>query len=187
VEQLEQALGDIDYEILIVDDDSPEPDMVHRPKDSLTNPRVRVLRRTRKPGRIERRVCSPHQYTQGTPSAVENHRSPPFPSPGSASCEGRALWDWLKEIFWAMDQSGRGIVVYNEDFVIDIGPRLARAVPQGGGRFRPRSNVGEITVSSSSSSFRKAYSRQIRQGESAILVCKYWHHGPHVPHCFYFF
>jgi len=47
VEQLEQALGDIDYEILIVDDDSPDQTWSIAQKISLINPRVRVLRRTR--------------------------------------------------------------------------------------------------------------------------------------------
>jgi len=50
VEQLEQALGDIDYEILIVDDDSPDQTWSIAQKISLTNPRVRVLRRTRNRG-----------------------------------------------------------------------------------------------------------------------------------------
>src|SRR5260370_33543476 len=50
VEQLEQALGDIDYEILIVDDDSPDQTWSIAQKISLTNPRVRVLRRTRDRG-----------------------------------------------------------------------------------------------------------------------------------------
>jgi dolichol-phosphate mannosyltransferase len=50
VEQLERALGDIDYEILIVDDDSPDQTWSIAQKISLTNPRVRVLRRTRNRG-----------------------------------------------------------------------------------------------------------------------------------------
>src|SRR5260370_42073976 len=50
VEQLEHALGDIDYEILIVDDDSPDQTWSIAQKSSLTNPRVRVLRRTRNRG-----------------------------------------------------------------------------------------------------------------------------------------
>src|SRR5258705_1004638 len=50
VEQLEQALGDIDYEILIVDDDSPDRTWSIAQKISLTNPRVRVLRRTQNRG-----------------------------------------------------------------------------------------------------------------------------------------
>src|ERR1700688_4075519 len=43
VEQLERALGDIDYEILIVDDDSPDQTWSIAEKISLTNPRVRIL------------------------------------------------------------------------------------------------------------------------------------------------
>src|SRR3984893_5577731 len=50
VEQLEHALGDIDYEILIVDDDSPDKTWSIAQKISLTNPRVRVLRRTQNQG-----------------------------------------------------------------------------------------------------------------------------------------
>jgi len=50
VEQLEQALGDIDYEILIVDDDSPDLTWSIAEKISLTNPRVRILRRMQNPG-----------------------------------------------------------------------------------------------------------------------------------------
>jgi len=50
VEQLEGALGDIDYEILIVDDDSPDLTWSIAEKISLTNPRVRTLRRMHDPG-----------------------------------------------------------------------------------------------------------------------------------------
>jgi dolichol-phosphate mannosyltransferase len=50
VEQLEQALGDIDYEILIVDDDSPDQTWSIAQSISLTNPRVRTLRRLQNPG-----------------------------------------------------------------------------------------------------------------------------------------
>ena len=38
VKQLEQALGDIDYEILIVDDDSPDQTWSIAQKISLINP-----------------------------------------------------------------------------------------------------------------------------------------------------
>ena len=50
VEQLGRALVDIDYEILIVDDDSPDHTWSIAHKISLTNPRVRVLRRTQNRG-----------------------------------------------------------------------------------------------------------------------------------------
>jgi dolichol-phosphate mannosyltransferase len=50
VEQLERALSDIDYEILIVDDDSPDQTWSIAQKISQTNPRVRVLRRTKNQG-----------------------------------------------------------------------------------------------------------------------------------------
>jgi dolichol-phosphate mannosyltransferase len=50
VEQLGQALGEIDYEILIADDDSPDLTWAVAERLSLTNPRVRVLRRTCNPG-----------------------------------------------------------------------------------------------------------------------------------------
>ena len=50
VEQLEQALGDIDYEILIVDDDSADLTWSVAHEISLTNPRVRALRRIQNPG-----------------------------------------------------------------------------------------------------------------------------------------
>jgi len=50
VEQLERALSDIDYEILIVDDDSPDRTWCVAEKISLSNPRVRVLRRTQNRG-----------------------------------------------------------------------------------------------------------------------------------------
>jgi dolichol-phosphate mannosyltransferase len=45
VEQLERSLGDIDYEILIVDDDSADQTWSIAQNISATNPRVRVLRR----------------------------------------------------------------------------------------------------------------------------------------------
>src|ERR1700730_1186800 len=45
VAQLERSLGDIDYEILIVDDDSADQTWSIAQKISATNPRVRVLRR----------------------------------------------------------------------------------------------------------------------------------------------
>jgi dolichol-phosphate mannosyltransferase len=50
VEQLEGALGDIDYEILIVDDDSPDLTWSISEKISSANPRVRTLRRMQNPG-----------------------------------------------------------------------------------------------------------------------------------------
>jgi dolichol-phosphate mannosyltransferase len=50
VEQLEQALGDIDYEILIVDDDSADLTWSIAQEISSTNPRVRTLRRMKDPG-----------------------------------------------------------------------------------------------------------------------------------------
>src|SRR5260370_38365338 len=50
IEQLEGALCDIDYEILIVDDDSPDLTWSIAEKISLTNPRVRTLRRMHDPG-----------------------------------------------------------------------------------------------------------------------------------------
>ena len=50
VEQLERSLGDIDYEILIVDDDSTDQTWSIAQKISATNPRVRVLRRMRNRG-----------------------------------------------------------------------------------------------------------------------------------------
>jgi dolichol-phosphate mannosyltransferase len=50
VQQLERALGDIDFEILIVDDDSPDQTWSIAEKISLTNPRVRTLRRMQNPG-----------------------------------------------------------------------------------------------------------------------------------------
>src|SRR6202171_5129743 len=50
VEQLERALVDIDYEILIVDDDSPDQTWSIAQNISLTHPRVRVLRRTQNRG-----------------------------------------------------------------------------------------------------------------------------------------
>jgi dolichol-phosphate mannosyltransferase len=50
VEQLAGALGDIDYEILIVDDDSSDLTWSIAEQISLTNPRVRTLRRMQNPG-----------------------------------------------------------------------------------------------------------------------------------------
>jgi dolichol-phosphate mannosyltransferase len=50
VEQIERALGDIDYEILIADDDSPDRTWSVAQKIALTNPRVRTLRRKQNPG-----------------------------------------------------------------------------------------------------------------------------------------
>jgi dolichol-phosphate mannosyltransferase len=50
VEQLGRALGDIDYEILIVDDDSADLTWSVALEISSTNPRVRALRRMRNPG-----------------------------------------------------------------------------------------------------------------------------------------
>ncbi len=50
VEQLGQALSHIDYEILVVDDNSPDLTWSVAEQISLTNPRVRVLRRTCNPG-----------------------------------------------------------------------------------------------------------------------------------------
>jgi len=50
VEALERALGDINYEILIVDDNSPDGTWSIAQNISLTNPRVRFLRRMQNPG-----------------------------------------------------------------------------------------------------------------------------------------
>lgn len=50
VEELERALGDIDYEILIVDDNSPDRTWSVAQDISSTNPRVRSLRRMQDPG-----------------------------------------------------------------------------------------------------------------------------------------
>ena len=50
VDELEQALGDINYEILIVDDNSPDGTWSIAKEISLINPRVRSLRRMRNPG-----------------------------------------------------------------------------------------------------------------------------------------
>src|ERR1700737_3056300 len=50
VQQLEQALGGIDFEILIVDDDSADLTWSIAKKISSTNPRVRAIRRMRNPG-----------------------------------------------------------------------------------------------------------------------------------------
>jgi dolichol-phosphate mannosyltransferase len=50
VEQLERALNDIDYEILIVDDNSADGTWSVAQKIAETNPRVRAIRRTQDPG-----------------------------------------------------------------------------------------------------------------------------------------
>ena len=50
VAQLERSLGDIDYEILIVDDDSADQTWSIAQNISATNPRVRVLRRMQNRG-----------------------------------------------------------------------------------------------------------------------------------------
>jgi dolichol-phosphate mannosyltransferase len=50
VEELERALADINYEILIVDDNSPDGTWSIAQNISLTNPRVRSLRRMQNPG-----------------------------------------------------------------------------------------------------------------------------------------
>src|ERR1035437_3110966 len=50
VEELERALIGIDYEILIVDDNSPDLTWSVAQEISLTNPRVRTLRRMKNPG-----------------------------------------------------------------------------------------------------------------------------------------
>src|SRR5271169_40486 len=50
VEQLQRALGNIDYEILIVDDNSPDLTWSVAEQVSLKNPRVRTLRRMKNPG-----------------------------------------------------------------------------------------------------------------------------------------
>jgi dolichol-phosphate mannosyltransferase len=50
VEELERALGDINHEILIVDDNSPDGTWSIAQNISLTNPRVRSLRRMQNPG-----------------------------------------------------------------------------------------------------------------------------------------
>ncbi len=50
VEELERALGDIDYEILIVDDNSPDGTWSVAQDISLTHPRVRSIRRMQNPG-----------------------------------------------------------------------------------------------------------------------------------------
>jgi dolichol-phosphate mannosyltransferase len=50
VAELERALDGIDYEILIVDDNSPDGTWSVAQEISLTNPQVRVLRRTQNPG-----------------------------------------------------------------------------------------------------------------------------------------
>jgi|SRR5579872_5246838 len=50
VEQIGRALVDVDYEILIVDDDSSDQTWSVAHEISLTNPRVRVLRRTENHG-----------------------------------------------------------------------------------------------------------------------------------------
>jgi len=50
VEQIGRALADVDYEILIVDDDSSDETWSVAQEISLRNPRVRVLRRTQNHG-----------------------------------------------------------------------------------------------------------------------------------------
>jgi|ERR1700722_11014061 dolichol-phosphate mannosyltransferase len=50
VEELERALENISYEILIVDDNSPDGTWSIAQNISLTNPRVRFLRRMQNPG-----------------------------------------------------------------------------------------------------------------------------------------
>jgi dolichol-phosphate mannosyltransferase len=50
VEELERALVDINYEILIVDDNSADGTWSVAQRISLTNPRVRSLRRMQNPG-----------------------------------------------------------------------------------------------------------------------------------------
>src|ERR1700730_75257 len=50
VEQLQLALGDMDYEILIVDDNSPDLTWSVAEQISLKNPRVKILRRMKNPG-----------------------------------------------------------------------------------------------------------------------------------------
>lgn len=50
VEELERALGDINHEILIVDDNSPDGTWSIAQNISLTNPQVRSLRRMQNPG-----------------------------------------------------------------------------------------------------------------------------------------
>src|SRR5215469_362390 len=50
VEQLERALSHVDYEILIVDDNSPDLTWSVAERICSTNPRVRVLRRMSDPG-----------------------------------------------------------------------------------------------------------------------------------------
>ena len=50
VEELERALGDINHEILIVDDNSSDGTWSIAQTISLTNPRVRSLRRMQNPG-----------------------------------------------------------------------------------------------------------------------------------------
>ena len=50
VEQLQQILGNLDYEILIVDDNSPDLTWSVAEKISLQDPRVRSLRRMDNPG-----------------------------------------------------------------------------------------------------------------------------------------
>jgi dolichol-phosphate mannosyltransferase len=50
VEQLQRTLGNIDYEILIVDDNSPDLTWSVAEQISLKNPRVKTLRRMTNPG-----------------------------------------------------------------------------------------------------------------------------------------
>ena len=50
VEELERALGEINYEILIVDDNSPDGTWSIAQNIALTHPRVRSIRRMQNPG-----------------------------------------------------------------------------------------------------------------------------------------
>jgi dolichol-phosphate mannosyltransferase len=50
VDQLQRTLGNLDYEILIVDDNSPDLTWSVAQRISLKNPRVRTIRRMKNPG-----------------------------------------------------------------------------------------------------------------------------------------
>ncbi len=50
IEQLERTLGDLDYEILIVDDNSPDLTWSVADQIALQNPRVKSIRRMENPG-----------------------------------------------------------------------------------------------------------------------------------------
>jgi len=50
IEMLQRTLGSVDYEILIVDDNSPDLTWSVVEQISLTNPRVKMLRRMKNPG-----------------------------------------------------------------------------------------------------------------------------------------